>query len=65
MTSPLVPIWYQHAPGAKEGPERPMGKPRKFPPFRWSGKRDSDPRPSAWEGDELVPHQAAPSQDHW
>ncbi len=26
-------------------------------------KRDSDPRPSAWEGEERVPHRAVPSRN--
>ena len=28
-------------------------RPRPFPKFFWSGKRDSNPRPSAWEADAL------------
>ena len=74
MTVRLVLIWYQPALAVRKGPERPIGNPRKFRPFGWSGKRDSDPRPSAWEEDTHAaacqyppprPNLLAPSPGGW
>ena len=39
---------------ARGGPPGPAGLPGPLGPFRsWSGKRDSNPRPSAWKADAL------------
>ncbi len=46
----------QLLPEARSGQKKagtPVAKARKFRPRNWSGKRDSNPRPSAWEADAL------------
>jgi hypothetical protein len=47
------PVATRGAGAGRRRPEPLTRSPRKFRPYEWSGKRDSDPRPSAWEADAL------------